>query len=174
MNLDATINEVGFEIANLLDKNDIEKLLGVLAQDGVYAMWVYALNKTEEEKLLNLLLQLSILPIEVIDESNIKIKLEKIQEQIELFSKINELKKEIKDLKNELKQNQENQAKKEELIQKRQELEIKKNEYKILFQKNYDFFKTLSTDLNQLLFFKELLEKALIYARYHAKAMSDE
>jgi hypothetical protein len=36
------------------------------------------------------------------------------------------------------------------------------------------FFQTLSQDLNQLLFFKEMLEKALIYARYHAKAMGDE
>jgi len=156
MNLDATINKVGFEIANILDENLINKLLGVLAQDGVYAMWVYALNKVEEEKLLYLLLQLSDFSINITDKNNNIVKLENIQKQIELFKRINELK-------NELKQNKNNQAKKEEL-------KTKEEEYKNLFTKNYDFFKILSTDLNQLLFFKELLEKALIYARYHAKA----
>jgi len=38
---------------------------------------------------------------------------------------------------------------------------------------NQKFFQNLSEDLNKLLFFKEMLEKALIYARYHAKTISD-
>ncbi|HCF38051.1 MAG TPA: hypothetical protein DER56_03095, partial [Thermosipho africanus] len=32
------------------------------------------------------------------------------------------------------------------------------------------FFQKLSEDLDKLLFFKDVLEKVLIYARYHAKA----
>ena len=35
------------------------------------------------------------------------------------------------------------------------------------------FFHNLSEDLPNLLFFREILEKILIYARYHAKAMGD-
>ncbi|MEO1783990.1 hypothetical protein V4762_02810 [Thermodesulfobium sp. 4217-1] len=35
------------------------------------------------------------------------------------------------------------------------------------------FFLLLSADLHQLLFFKDVLERILIYARYHAKAMED-
>lgn len=35
------------------------------------------------------------------------------------------------------------------------------------------FFQKLSADLHQLLFFKDMVEKTLIYARYHAKAMGD-
>jgi len=159
-NLDAVINKVGFEIAKILDENLINKLLGVLANDGVYAMWIYALNKLKEKELLKLLLAISSFPVQIKDKERKIIKLENIQKQIELFKKIN-------GLKNELKQNKNNQEIKEEL-------KTKEEEYKNLFVKNYVFFKILSKDLNQLLFFKELLEKALIYARYHAKAMKDE
>src|SRR5690606_27707362 len=36
---------------------------------------------------------------------------------------------------------------------------------------NYElFFRNLSNDLHKLLFFRDILERALIYARYHAKA----
>jgi len=159
-NLDAVINKVGFEIAKILDENLINKLLGVLANDGVYAMWIYALNKLKEKELLKLLLAISSFPVQIKDKERKIIKLENIQKQIELFKKIN-------GLKNELKQNKNNQEIKKEL-------KTKEEEYKNLFAKNYVFFKILSKDLNQLLFFKELLEKALIYARYHAKAMKDE
>jgi len=103
MNLDATINKVGFEIANILDENLINKLLGVLAQDGVYAMWVYAKAKKD------------------IMES-------------ELYGKL----KSILDISN--------------------------------YEDYEQYFQKLSEDINELLFRKELIEQALIYARYHAKA----
>lgn len=42
------------------------------------------------------------------------------------------------------------------------------------YKKNYDkFFIELSKDLNSLLFFKDIIERILIYARYHAKALGD-
>ncbi len=37
-----------------------------------------------------------------------------------------------------------------------------------------NFFLALSEDLNSLLFFKEIIERILIYARYYAKSMSDD
>jgi di/tripeptidase len=173
-NLDAIINEVGFEIAKILDENLINKLLGVLANDGVYAMWVYAINKVDENILLKILLQLKNFPIQIKDENNNFVKLDNIQEQLELFNNIIELNEKIKNLKKELRLSKDNERKKEELNKQEKILNSTKEKYKKLFQKNYDFFKILSTDINQLLFFKELLEKALIYARYHAKAMKDE
>jgi len=164
-NLDAVINKVGFEIANILDENLINKLLGVLANDGVYAMWVYALNKIEwnyyndcekfrQSKLYKLLEKLNNFPIQI----DKKIIDEKRNDEI------CKLTKEINNLTNELKKDKNNKTKKEEKNKKIKERDDKLNE----------FFLELSTDLNQLLFFKELLEKALIYARYHAKAMKDE
>jgi len=160
-NLDAVINKVGFEIAKILDENLINKLLGVLANDGVYAMWIYALNKIDwnynedckkfrQSKLYKFLEQLDKFPIQI----NKKIVDKNRDNEIcKLTKKINELKKD-----------KNNKTKKEEKNKKIKERDDKLNE----------FFLELSTDLNQLLFFKELLEKALIYARYHAKAMKDE
>jgi excinuclease UvrABC helicase subunit UvrB len=138
MNLDAKINMVGFEIANILDENIINKLLGVLANDGVYAMWVYAINKLKDTELLKFLKELSILPINIYTLKNYQFK-----------NAINEI------------ENERNKKQRKiKFSQKVKELD--------------EFFQTLSQDLNQLLFFKEMLEKALIYARYHAKAMGDE
>jgi len=122
-NLDATINEVGFEIVEAIKnqdtnkktkyKNSIDKALGVLANDGVYAYWIYCKGNK-------------------IDDIFIE-KLEKILNIINSIPKDNENK------------------------------------------KNYEkYFQELSKNLPNLLFLKELIEKALIYARYHAKAMKDE
>ncbi len=51
-NMEALISKVSFDLVeeDILDENDINKLLGVLANDGVYAMWVYAISKFGEEK----------------------------------------------------------------------------------------------------------------------------
>ena len=116
MNLDAKINMVGFEIVKAIQeknkdkktkyKNFIDKALGVLANDGVYAYWVYC----KANKITDVFID----------------KLEKLQRIIN-------------------------------------------NE-----EDNETFFKELSNEINQLLFFKEMVEKTLIYARYHAKAMKDE
>ena len=170
-NLDATINEVGYEIAKILDENLINKLLGVLAQDGVYAMWVYALNKVDwhydedcekfkQSKLYKFLEQLNKFPIQIdkkiIDES-------RDEEICQLTEEINKIINEIKKEKDKKEKQNKEKIKKNKI----KEREDKFNEFN-------EFFLELSKDVNQLLFFKELLEKALIYARYHAKAMKDE
>ena len=113
-NLDAIINEIGFKIVEKINqeenktkyKNFIDKVLGVLANDGVYAYWVYC----KANKIDNVF--------------------------------INEL----------------------EVIMKVISNEVSNKE---------QFFQKLSTDIHQLLFFKDMVEKALIYARYHAKATGD-
>jgi len=117
-NLDATINRVGYEIVKAIKsngndktkyKNYIDKTLGVLANDGVYAYFVYC----KANKISNVFV-------------------DKIEDILKIVKEIPQ-----KD---------------------------GQNDYE-------EYFKKLSKNLNQLLFFKELLEKALIYARYHAKAM---
>lgn len=135
-NLDAEINKAGYEIAKVIDENLINKILGVLSNDGVYAMWVYCLNKLEWKFEENI-------------EMFKKHQLYKFLEQLDNFSI---------ELDNNLKIIDDEKIKKE--------LDRKEN-----FNHFTQFFQTLSTDLNQLLFFKEILEKALTYARYHAKAM---
>jgi len=47
MNLESKIYELSFELSEVIDKNDLQKLLGVLSNDGVYAMWVYAMDKLD-------------------------------------------------------------------------------------------------------------------------------
>lgn len=98
-NLDAQINIAGYKIAQIVDENLINKILGVLSSDGVYAMWVYCKSKKD------------------IDEKKL-----------------------FEDVLN-------------------------------LTSDNEEYFQKLSENLHDLLFKKEILEKALTYARYHAKAM---
>ena len=119
-NLKYKINKVAFEIVKKIEnmkkegddwkkyRNEIDKVLGVLANDGVYAYWIYCKSKD-------------------IDWLFIK-KLEDLMEYTRT--------------------------------------EMKNNNYE-------EYFQNLSKDINDLLFFKEILEKTLIYARYHAKALGD-
>jgi len=90
-------------------KNAIDKSLGVLMNDGVYAYYIYV-NSEEIDDVF----------------------IDKI-EGLKKFIKING-------------ENKDNQKLDEK------------------------YFQSLSEDLEKLLFFRELLEKVLIYARYHAKA----
>ena len=117
-NLDALINKIGYEIVEEIKRKDnektkykseIEKALGVLSNDGVYAFYVYVKAKKVDDVFL-----------------------EKIRPVVEAIH----------------------------------ELPLQKDNWQ-------DFFEVLSKDLNSLLFFREILEKILIYARYHAKAMGD-
>ena len=113
-NLDAIINEIGFEIVKKINqeenktkyKNFIDKSLGVLANDGVYAYWVYCKANGINDVFID----------------------------------------ELEDL-----------------------MKLVSND----INDKEQFFQNLSTDIHQLLFFKDMVEKALIYARYHAKAMGD-
>ena len=168
MRLDAKINEVGFDLANLLDKNTIEKLLGVLSADGVYAMWVYAKDKLNfdfnqdfiNKELFKFLKQMS-------EFQNYFKKLYLWND--EKKSKIENLSKEITKKYNKLNSLKNNQRKERDQLFK--QISQQKEERLKLIDKP---FLKLSENLEQLLFFKEILEKTLIYARYHAKAKGEE
>ncbi len=119
-NLDALINKIGYDIIEKIKekekdsdkkkyKNEIDKALGVLANDGVYAYYVYVKSKKIDDVFLN-----EIRPI-VRAYCNTPLQDDNWQE----------------------------------------------------------FFQNLSEDLTGLLFFREILDKILIYARYHSKAMGD-
>lgn len=121
-NIDAFINELGYDMVDSM-KNDsklmgfIDKALGVLVNDGVYAYYVFCCSQKGKEK---------------------GIFIKKVIEKIE----------EKDDLKNYFSNNQ-----------------TQTNDEHV-----ENFFRTLSSDLHKLLFFRDILEQALIYARYHAKA----
>lgn len=120
-NIDAFINELGYDMVDSMENDSklmgfIDKALGVLANDGVYAYYVFCCSQKGKEK-----------------EIFIKKVIEKIEEK--------------DDLKNYFSNNQ---------TQTNNRIE--------------NFFRTLSSDLHKLLFFRDILEQALIYARYHAKA----
>lgn len=120
-NLEYTLNELSFDIVNGSQKDKeilrfIDKALGVLSNDGVYAYYVFCLSKDKKD-----------------DKKYSDIFIKKPMDKLKPFlhSKYSQI------------------------------------------DKAEDFFKELSQDIYELLFFKESLEKALIYARYHAKAMGD-
>lgn len=123
-NLDVLINRIGYTIVEEIKKkgnektkykNEIEKALGVLSNDGVYAFYVYVKSKKIDDVFLT--------------------KLNEISEIIKVYE-MKESKKQIKEL-------------------------------------NEQYFEKISENLNSLFFFREILEKILIYARYHAKAMEE-
>ncbi len=165
--LEYKINEVAFNIAQILDKNEINKLLGVLANDGVYAMWVYALDKLDwefkddaqkmkEQELFKFLGEISKLT-EYLGNDNLKLDLEL------LLNELAEYTENIENIKNEIKKSK-NKEKENRLKEKIKERNEKLNK----------FFIDLSNDIDNLLFFKEILERVLILARYHAKALGDD
>ncbi|MCD6427613.1 MAG: hypothetical protein J7L03_05940 [Caldisericaceae bacterium] len=115
--IDALINKLAYDfVQGITDKkhlNEIDKALGVLSNDGVYAYFVYVEAKGIGDIFLN-----------------------KIKSLIDIVE-INKDGKKIEEL-------------------------------------NQDYFQKLSEDLNSLLFFRDILEKILIYARYHAKALGEK
>ena len=120
-NLEYTLNKLGFDIVNSSQKDKeilrfIDKALGVLSNDGVYAYYVFCLSKDKKDD----------------------------KKYSDIF-----IKKPIETLKPFL-----------------------QSKYSAI-NTTEDFFQELSKDIYELLFYKESLEKALIYARYHAKAMGE-
>ncbi len=145
-NLDAMINRIGFEMVSkgIVNENEINKMLGVLSNDGVYAWWVYINDKlkTNSMKLLSV----------IFNQENFS--------KVMSNYKIDTLKT-ITEEKIDNVNNSEKDKEKKQIFQEWQK-EVSQN-----------FFHKLSENLSDLLFFREILEKILIYARYHAKAMGE-
>ena len=130
-NIECLITRISYELVHdvSLRGNEIDKLLGVLSRDGVYATWVWSKKQFKKKK-------------DSSDQNKPTVD--------EIFEKFVDL---LKLVDNNLLQS------------------LRKGS-------NYDyekFFQRISEDLTKLLFLKQLMEKTLIYARYHAKALdSDE
>jgi len=161
-NLDALINRISFDLVNekILDENQINKMLGILTNDGVYAWWVYS-KKELEWKFTN--------NVDIFRRYNL-IKLLLILEKLNfLFNK--------KIIEDKISEICKKQSDIDKLNSKKEKSEKEKNEIKKLKSEQNEllnsFFHYLSEDLSLLLFFREVLEKILIYARYHAKAMGN-
>ena len=126
-NIEYLITKISYELVNdvSLKENEIDKLLGILSRDGVYAMWVWSKKQFKKKK-------------DSSDQNKPTVS--------EIFEKFVDLLKLVDN----------------NLLQSLWE----GNNY------NYEkFFQGISEDLTKLLFLKQLMEKTLIYARYHAKAL---
>ena len=193
LNIESLIAKISYELVSekILDKKEINKLLGVLASNGVYAMWVYALDKlefsfkkTEEEQkkvqifaFLGKIAELDKFITQSLDFDNL------IKNIVSLTNQIERLSEEIKKLKEDIEKiKKNNHANKddEDLNKKIKEKEEKEKEKKNLekermykLNESFQYFQNISNDLHNLLFLKQLLEKTFIYARYHAQALGD-
>jgi hypothetical protein len=127
MNLESEIYRLSFELSEEFEENELNKLLGILASDGVYAMWIYAKDKFNKDQ-----------------------------------QKIKEINRLIRGLDNFVNGSENNNG-----------ADSKKDNKKDDENIDNKYFQNLAQDLNKLLFMKELLEKVLIYAIYHAKAKGD-
>ena len=162
--LDYWVNKVSFKIVNekIISKNQIDKMLGILVQDGVYAWWIYTKKelggKSDEDK--NLLETPNLIKLlnQFCDFVGIP--------QKDKISSICQLQNEIEKFQNKIREESDDNNKK----RIRSQIKQKKEEQNKLMN---EFFEELSQDIYSLLFFREILEKILIYARYHAKAMED-
>ncbi len=183
-NLEALISKISYEIVSegILEETEINKLLGVLASNGVYAMWVYALDKFDvkffesQEELKNQKIFKFLAKISEIDKKTFKeLNFDNlINELADITREIKQLRQEINNLNKEIKQMRnrgENTDTKER--EKREKEDNVRNKEKERIEKFNEFFIRISNDLHKLLFLKQLLEKTLIYARYHAKALGD-
>lgn len=123
VNLDVLINEISYDIAKeAKDKNlkdYVDKLLGILTNDGVYAYFVYCRAQKNKNGSNDV--------EEVFVERIIKSK--KKPDLIKVLG----------------------------LYEKTKDTE--------------EIFSTIASNLDNLLFFRSILERILIYARYHIKAM---
>ena len=147
INLDAIINKIGFEIVSqdIAKESDINKMIGVLANDGVYALWVFSNDKL---KFKSIKFWQTLFSKDEIIEALSEYKIE----EVKLFT-----------AEKNSKIDQENDEKRKKQIFRDWQREVSEK-----------FFHHLSENLNDLLFFREILERILIYARYHAKAMGEE
>jgi len=165
-NLEATISKVSYELVSekILDENEINKLLGVLSSNGVYAMWVYALDK------LDLSFKENNEKAQILEFLNKFLKLVKVIDknfsELDNIKNINNYKEKISNLTKRIKNDTDKERKKS--------LNIERNRLlRLLLEEANKYLQEISNDLHKLLFLKQLLEKTLIYARYQAKALGD-
>jgi hypothetical protein len=119
-NLDSLINNVSYNMVKDMNGskeliNNIDKALGVLVNDGVYAYYVYCKSQSNR----------------AMEQIYVKHIVDKFEDIVGLDTASSH----------------------------------EGNKYD-------NFFLNLSKDIHKLLFFKDILEHILIYARYHGKAVS--
>lgn len=136
-NLDATLNELAYSIVEEISRlenpykkqhlGNIDKSLGVLVNDGVYAYYLFWKAQKSKSGEVQKTIRTAFI--------------NKVVESLSNYVAINF------------------QGKKDD------------QKWEDYFE---EYFRALSIDLRNLLYFREMLEKVLIYARYHAKAKGDQ
>ncbi|SHH27758.1 hypothetical protein SAMN02745221_02071 [Thermosyntropha lipolytica DSM 11003] len=161
-NIEYIINRTAFELIaeEILAYLDIDKILGVLINDGLFAMWIYACEKMRLEK--DVWRDIERQGLEALERQKI----------VKFFCKICQLTEGLEKetvyentLANLQRRFQEIQGRKMEEGRRKKEYE------KAFYSELNQFFIDLAGDLPKLLFMRDLMEKVLLYARYHAKAV---
>ncbi len=165
-NIEYLITKISYELVHdvSLKGNEIDKLLGILSREGVYALWVYTIYKLSNEKLAKLVNKLCdifslIPPNENLNEGS-------SQESNYSIEKIKRLSKNLKEKFSQF-DKEKNENEKKELMK------ALKKELKELEDTTSEYLQNISDDIHKLLFLKQILERTLIYARYHAKASEE-
>lgn len=154
-NLQFVVSSMAVELVSedILSESEINKMLGVLVNDGIFAMWLYACDKMK-------------LDVEKVKEASPDKRMEVLKQQdiIKFFEKICQLAKYIE---------KEDVNVYDTLKNKLDNIKNKNNESikNEIYNELAEYFHNLSRDLDKLLFMRDLLEKILVYARYHAKAV---
>ena len=165
-NIEYLITKISYELVHdvSLKGNEIDKLLGILSRDGVYALWVYTIYKLKDEKLAKLVNKLC--DIFLLIQPSRNLNEDSSQESDYSIKALKELNKKIEEKFSQIDE-EENENEKKKLMK-----DLKK-ELEELKDKTSEYLQNISDDIHKLLFLKQILERTLIYARYHAKASEE-
>jgi len=183
-NLDAALNELSYEIFKKLENADkkfqnlCDKALWVLANDWPYAFVLFIISKNAQDIYLKPIFEDDIFSeifwFEKRKDDVLQTLIRKKEEQInELEDKVQnernesrrkKLSQKIESIKTEIEKIKKIKFESLKRILNENEFADKNSIYKIYVQK-------LSEDLHNYLYFKTLLEKLLIYVRYHLKTL---
>ena len=165
-NIECLITKISYELVHdvPLKGNEIDKLLGVLSRDGVYALWVYTIYKLKDEKLAKLVNKLC--DIFSLVQPNRNLNEGSSQKSDFSIEKIKRLSKNLEEKFSQI-DKEENENEKKKLMK-----DLKK-ELEELKDKTSEYLQNISDDIHKLLFLRQILERTLIYARYQAKASEE-
>ena len=153
-NLDAACAELGAKLGasgNKDTENSITKALGVLEEQGIYALFLYLVAREG-----------SIFVSDLIDFMDEWCEARTVKQCYERWSEARGELEEAKEKAKARRQQHEKEAKKAEEAAK----EVENHSRQEFFQALYGYAK----NVEKLLFARDLLHRALVYARYHAKA----
>ena len=74
VNLEHDIAQISYEIADkkILGQNVVDKALGILVNDGLYAMWLFIEEKGEKKKTFRIIHKVKLIKVKIKTKRNLK------------------------------------------------------------------------------------------------------